>query len=138
MDLSLTDEEREIRDWVRTFVTREVMPLEPTVLERERNNERGITREELHALQGKAKQAGFFGVQTPEEYGGMGLGALMNALIEVELGRSFVPFKFGGEADNILYSANEEQQQRYLLPTISGERISCFAITEPGAGSDAR
>src|SRR4051794_35943395 len=112
MDLSLTDEEREIRDWVRTIATREVMPLEPTLLERERNNERGITREELYALQGKAKQAGFFGVQTPEEYGGMGLGALKIALIEVELGRSFVPFKFGGEADNILYSANEEQQQR--------------------------
>ena len=36
MDLSLTDEEREIRDWVRTFVTREIMPLETIVLERER------------------------------------------------------------------------------------------------------
>jgi alkylation response protein AidB-like acyl-CoA dehydrogenase len=138
MDLSLSDEEREIRDWVRTFVTREIMPLESSVLERERGGERGLTREELRGLREKAQQAGFFGVQTPEEYGGMALGAVMTALIEVELGRSFVPFSFGGDADNILYSANDEQQQRYLLPTISGERISCFAITEPGAGSDAR
>ena len=138
MDLSLTDEEREIRDWVRTFVTREIMPLEPTVLERERRNERGLTLAELRELQGKAKQSGFFGLQTPEKYGGMALGAVMSALIEVELGRSFVPFRFGGEADNILYSANDEQQDRYLLPTISGDKISCFAITEPGAGSDAR
>ena len=138
MDLSLTDEEREIRDWVRTFVTREVMPLEQTVLERERRNERGLTLEELRELQAKAKAAGFFGIQTPEEYGGMGLGAVMNALIEIELGRSFVQFRFGGEADNILFHANEDQQAAYLLPTIAGEKISCFAITEPGAGSDAR
>src|SRR6476469_8888016 len=138
MDLSLSDEEREIRDWVRTFVTREVMPLEPTVLERERRNERGLTREELRALRDKAKEAGVFGVQTPEDYGGMALGAVMTALVEVELGRSFVPFSFGGDADNILYSANDEQQERYLLPTINGDKISCFAITEPGAGSDAR
>jgi acyl-CoA dehydrogenase len=138
MDLSLTDEEREIRDWVRTFVTREVMPLEQTVLERERRNERGLTLEELRELQAKARAAGFFGIQTPDEYGGMGLGAVMNALIEIELGRSFVQFRFGGEADNILFHANEEQQAAYLLPTIAGEKISCFAITEPGAGSDAR
>jgi alkylation response protein AidB-like acyl-CoA dehydrogenase len=68
----------------------------------------------------------------------MGLGAVMTALIEVELGRSFVPFRFAGDADNILYEANDEQRASYLLPTISGERRSCFAITEPGAGSDAR
>ena len=138
MDLHLTDEEKSIRDWVRTFVTREVMPLEPTVLERERRNERGLRPGELKALQDKAKAAGFFGVQTPEEYGGMGLGAVMTALTEVELGRSFVPFRFAGDADNILYEADDEQKSSYLLTTISGEKKSCFAITEPGAGSDAR
>jgi acyl-CoA dehydrogenase len=138
MDLTLTDEEREIRDWVRTFVTREIMPLEQTVLERERRNERGVTLEELRALQEKAKGSGFFGILTPEEYGGMGLGSLMAALIEIELGRSFVQFKFGGDADNILFFANDEQKKNYLEPTISGEKYSCFAITEPGAGSDAR
>ncbi len=138
MDLTLSDEEREIRDWVRTFVTKELMPLEPQVLERERNGERGITLEEVGALQAKARQSGFFGIQTPEEYGGMGLGAVMNALIEAELGRTFVQFKFGGDADNILFEANDEQRAAYLLPTIEGTRRSCFAITEPGAGSDAR
>ena len=138
MDLTLTDEEREVREWVRTFVSKEIMPLEQTVLERERRHQRGLQPEELKALQDKAKESGFFGVQTPEEYGGMGLGALMSALIEVELGRSFVQFKFGGDADNILFSANDEQKRAYLLPTINGEKHSCFAITEPGAGSDAR
>ncbi len=138
MDLDLSEEEGEIREWVRTFVRREIIPLEPEVLSRERRNERGLQAEELEALQDKAKESGFFGVHTPEEYGGMGLGAVMNALVEAELGRSFVQFKFGGDADNILYFANEEQRERYLVPTINGERRSCFAITEPGAGSDAR
>jgi alkylation response protein AidB-like acyl-CoA dehydrogenase len=138
MDLELTGEEREIRDWVRTFVHREIMPMEPEVLARERRGERGLKPDELTSLQLKAKDAGFFGIQTPEEYGGMELGALMAALIEVELGRSFVQFRFAGDADNILYVANDEQRAAYLVPTINGERRSCFAITEPGAGSDAR
>jgi acyl-CoA dehydrogenase len=138
MDLTLGEEEREIREWVRTFVTKEVMPLEPQVLERERDGERGVTLDEVRALQDKARESGFFGVHTPEEYGGMGLGAVMTALIETELGRTFVPFRFGGEADNILFDANDEQKETYLRPTIDGTRRSCFAITEPGAGSDAR
>ncbi|MGQ0840134.1 acyl-CoA dehydrogenase family protein [Actinokineospora sp.] len=138
MDFGLSEEEREVRDWVRTFVRKEIQPLEPEVLRRERAHQPGLTRDELTSLQLKAKESGFWGVQTPEEYGGMGLGAVLTALLEVELGRSFVPFRFGGDADNILYFANEEQKQRYLLPTIAGERRSCFAITEPGAGSDAK
>ena len=138
MDLTLSDEEREIRDWVRTFVRKEIMPLEPDVLARERRNAPGVTPDEFRGLQDKAKASGFFGVHTPEEYGGMGLGAVMSALVEVELGRSFVPFTFAGDADNILYFGNDVQKKTYLEPTISGERKSCFAITEPGAGSDAR
>ena len=138
MDLRLSDEEREVRGWVRTFVEREVMPLEPEVLRREREGLRGLPTEQLADLQRKAAESGFWGVQTPEEYGGMGLGAVMAALVEVELGRSFVPFRFGGSADNILYDADKHQREMYLVPTIEGVRRSCFAITEPGAGSDAK
>src|SRR5262245_14028764 len=101
MDFDLSAEERRIRDWVRTFVRKEIMPLEAQVLERERRNERGFTSDDLKALQDKARRSGFFGIQTPLSHGGMGLGALVAALIEIELGRSFVPFRFGGEADNI-------------------------------------
>ncbi len=138
MELSLSDTERSVRDWVRTFVEREVMALEPDVLRRERAGEPGLPADQLHALQDKARQSGFWGVLTPEEYGGMGLGAVMAALVESELGRSFVPFKFGGNADNILYDADASQRERYLVPTIEGKLSSCFAITEPGAGSDAK
>jgi alkylation response protein AidB-like acyl-CoA dehydrogenase len=137
MDFSLGDEEKAIRDTARDFIRKEVMPLEQEVLRRERNHQPGLERSELRELQLKAKKFGFWGLSTPEEYGGMSLPAVMQSLIWTELGRTFVPFRFGGEADNILFYANDEQKKEFLLPTIEGERISCFAITEPGAGSDA-
>ncbi|MFF5079812.1 acyl-CoA dehydrogenase family protein [Actinoplanes sp. NPDC000266] len=137
MDFSLTDEERAIRDTARQFITREVMPLEQEALLRERRHQPGLELSELRELQQKAKKFGFWGLSTPEEYGGMNLPAVLQSLIWTEVGRTFIQFKFGGEADNILYYANEDQKREFLIPTIEGERISCFAITEPGAGSDA-
>ncbi len=138
VDFSLTDEERQIRDTVRAFIRNEVMPLEPDVLRNERAGRQGVDPEVLRDLRMKARKAGFWGINTPEEYGGMNLGPIMSAILEMECGRSFVPFSFGGRADNILYVGTEEQKRRYLIPTIEGERRSCFAITEPDAGSDAR
>ncbi|WP_159942695.1 MULTISPECIES: acyl-CoA dehydrogenase family protein [unclassified Nocardiopsis] len=139
IDFSLSEEQRAIRDWVRTFVERELMPLENEVLRREREGHPpGLTSKERTRLRELARKSDFWGVETPVEYGGMGLDPVTAAIIEIELGRTFLTFKFGGEADNILYHANEEQKKRYLLPTIAGERRSCFAITEPGAGSDAK
>jgi acyl-CoA dehydrogenase len=137
MDFSLTDEERAIRDTARAFIAKEVMPLEQEVLRRERAHQPGLERSELRELQLRARSFGFWGLATPDQYGGMDLPAVVQSLIWTELGRSFVPFRFGGDADNILFEANEDQKKEYLIPTIEGERISCFAITEPGAGSDA-
>jgi alkylation response protein AidB-like acyl-CoA dehydrogenase len=137
VDFSLDDEQKAIRDTARDFIRKEVMPLEQEVLRRERDHQPGLERSELRELQLKAKKFGFWGLSTPEEYGGMSLPAVMQSLIWTEIGHSFVPFRFGGEADNILYYANDEQRAEYLLPTIAGDRLSCFAITEPGAGSDA-
>ncbi|GIH64826.1 MULTISPECIES: acyl-CoA dehydrogenase family protein [Microbispora] len=138
MDFSLSPEELQIRDTIRAFVEREVMPLEPEVLRSERAGGPGLDPEVLRDLRLKAKKMGFWGINTPEEYGGAALGPVMSAIIAMEMGRTFVPFSFGGSADNILYAGTEEQKRRYLIPTIEGERRSCFAITEPGAGSDAR
>lgn len=136
MDFALSDTERDIRDTARDFIRKEVMPLEQQALRRERNHRPALERDELRALQAKAKAFGFWGLSTPQEYGGMALPAVLQSLITTEVGRSVVPFTFGGEADNILFRANDSQQQEFLLPTIAGDRISCFAITEPGAGSD--
>ncbi|MCF6472540.1 acyl-CoA dehydrogenase [Nonomuraea sp. MG754425] len=138
MDFSLTPEERQIRDTVRAFIEKEVMPLEPEVLRNEREGRPALAPDVLRDLRAKARKSGFWGINTPEEYGGAALGPIMSAIIAMEIGRTFVPFSFGGSADNILYAGTDEQKRRYLIPTIEGERRSCFAITEPGAGSDAR
>lgn len=137
MDFRLTDEQKMVQQTIRDFVSRELMPLEGDVLRNEREGRPGIERAKLRELQQKAKEIGFWGINTPEEYGGANLGPIMSAITYMELARTFVPFTFGGYADNILYYCNEEQKQRYLIPTINGERRSCFALTEPGAGSDA-
>lgn len=137
MDFDFTDEQRATRDWVRTFVERELLPREPEALRRERAGEPALSRDERAEIRDLARKSGFWGVQTPEKFGGMDLPAVSTALIEIELGRTFIPFRFGGYADIILFRANDEQQQEYLIPTLEGERQPCFALTEPGAGSDA-
>jgi len=138
MHLRLTEEQKMIRQTVRKFVQKELMPLEPDVLRNEREGRPGITTEKMKELQQKAADLGFWGINTPQEYGGADLGQVMLAVLTIEISKTFVPFQFPGYADNILYYGNEEQKQRYLIPTLKGERKSCFALTEPGAGSDTR
>lgn len=138
VDFSLTEEQRDVRNAVRSFIEKEVMPHEAEVLRNEREGRPSLEPGVLKDLQQKARKHGYWGINTPEEYGGMAVGPVLSAIIAGEAGRTYVPFRFGGSADNILYAGTKEQQAEYLLPTIEGERRSCFAITEPGAGSDAR
>src|SRR5216684_2155219 len=137
MDFGLSDEEKMILQTVREFADKEVRPLLPEVQKAEIRGERFPDRATVAALQQKAKIAGLWGLQTPEEYGGANLNSVLNALIAMELGRSLVSFNFGGNADNILFAGTDEQKQRYLVPTIEGQRHSCFALSEPNTGSDA-
>jgi acyl-CoA dehydrogenase len=137
MDFDLTDEQRMILDTVREFTTRELRPLEADVQRAELEGRHFPSGPELRALQAKAREAGLWGLLTPEEYGGAHLGFLMTALIQMETAKSLISFAYGGSADNILYGCNDEQKRRYLIPTIEGERRSCFALTEPDTGSDA-
>ncbi|EZH66316.1 acyl-CoA dehydrogenase [Bacillaceae bacterium JMAK1] len=138
MHLRLTEEQRMVQSTIRKFVEKELMPLENEVLRNELEGKPSLPAEKVKELQQKAKAAGFWGINTPEEYGGADLGQMMLALVLMEVSKTFVPFSFGGSADIILYRANEEQKEKYLLPTIAGDKKSCFAITEPGAGSDTR
>lgn len=138
MDFALSTEQKMMLDVTRRFVERELMPLEGQMQEAELKGDYFPDAATAKALQQKAKQAGLWGLMTPEAHGGAELGFLMTALVMMETARSFIPFTYGGGADNILYYANDAQKDRYLYPTIAGERKSCFAITEPNAGSDAR
>jgi acyl-CoA dehydrogenase len=137
MDFGLTSEQRLILETVREFVTRELLPMEAEAQRAELEGRSFPDAETVRRLQQKAKTAGLWGLLTPEEYGGANLGMLMTALISMETSRALIPFAYGGFADNILYVCNAEQKQRYLLPTIEGDRSSCFALTEPDTGSDA-
>src|SRR5690349_15964159 len=98
MDFSLSPEERQIRDTVRSFVEKEVMPLEPEVLRNEREGRPPLDPGVLRDLRDKARKSGLWGIDTPEEYGGADLGPIMSAIITMELHRTFVPFSFGGSA----------------------------------------
>jgi acyl-CoA dehydrogenase len=86
MDFALSDEQSAIRDTVRTFITKEVMPLEEDLLRRERQGSPGLEQSTLRELQNKARAFGFWGLSTPEEYGGMALSALTQSLIWTEVG----------------------------------------------------
>lgn len=138
MHLRLTEEQKMVRQTIRKFVENELIPLENEVLKNEREGRPSISAGKLKELQLKAKQFGFWGINTAEEYGGANLGQMMLAIVLMEVSKTFVPFSFGGSADNILYYGNEEQKKKYLIPTINGEKKSCFAMTEPAAGSDTQ
>ena len=88
MDFSLTDEQKMIQQTVRRFVERELMPLENEALQNEGKYPTGVEPELYESLQMKAKEMGFWGINTPEEYGGANLGAVMTALIWMELGKT--------------------------------------------------
>jgi len=139
VDFGLSPEEKLILETVQAFVREELMPLERELQDAELAG-RGADfpdQETVRGLQQKARDIGLWGLSTPEEYGGIALGQELTVLVTMELFRCLVPFAFGGAADNILFQGTEEQKREYLLPTLAGERRSCFALTEPTAGSDA-
>ena len=83
---------------------------------------------------------GLYAANMPAEVGGAGLDTVAWVLYEKELGRTNYALHYGcvGRPSNILLACEGEQRERYLLPTVRGERTECLAMTEPGAGSDLR
>jgi acyl-CoA dehydrogenase len=135
MDFGLTDEQRSIVEVTRAFVERELYPHEEEV---ERT---GVLRPELAAqIRQKALAAGLYAANMPEEVGGAGLDTVTWVLYEKELGRANYALQYCGvpRPSNILLAGTESQREKYLYPTVRGEKIDCLAMTEPGAGSDMR
>jgi acyl-CoA dehydrogenase len=100
-----------------------------------------MLREDLHReLKAKAIDAGLYAANMPAEVGGAGLDTVAWVLYEKELGRTNYALHYScvGRPSNILLACAGEQRERYLLPTVRGERTECLAMTEPGAGSDLR
>lgn len=134
MQFALTDEQRMIVETVRKFVTTE---LDPHADEVERTDE--VPPELARRIRQKALDAGLYAANMPAELGGAGLDAVSMTLVERELGRTGYALQMlVARPSNILEACRGEQRERYLLPTIRGERHDCLAMTEPGAGSDVR
>jgi acyl-CoA dehydrogenase len=135
MDFSLTDEQQMIVKTTRDFVVNELYPHEKEV------EDSGVLREDLHReLKAKAIEAGLYAANMPAEVGGAGLDTVTWVLYEKELGRTNYALHYScvGRPSNILLACEGEQRERYLLPTVRGDRVECLAMTEPGAGSDLR
>jgi acyl-CoA dehydrogenase len=134
MDFGLTHEQEMIVETVRGFVERELYPLEAEV---ERTGQ--VPIEVGREIQRKVKALGFYAPNMPAELGGGGLDQVTFTLLERELGRaSWALAVFWGRPSGILGACNEEQKPRYLIPSITGEKIDALAMSEPDAGSDVR
>jgi acyl-CoA dehydrogenase len=135
VDFSLTDEQQLIVKTTRDFVRNELYPHEREV------EDSGVLRDELYReLKAKAIDAGLYAANMPAEVGGAGLDTVAWVLYEKELGRANYALHYScvGRPSNILLACQGEQRDRYLKPTVRGDRTECLAMTEPGAGSDLR
>jgi acyl-CoA dehydrogenase len=134
MDFSMTDEQRMLAESVRRFVEAEIIPHENLV---ERLGE--VPQELFDAIKRKALASGFYALNMPAEHGGGGLSALERAIAEIEFGRASRALQMiCNRPAPILRACVGDQIETYLKPTIRGERLDCFALTEPGGGSDVR
>jgi alkylation response protein AidB-like acyl-CoA dehydrogenase len=134
VDFVLTPEQELIRDTARDFARRE---LAPYVREWDR------TEEIDPALVPKLGEAGFLGAGWDEEHGGSGLDTISYALVIEELGkvdssvRGIVSVNNGLVGKTIARHGSEEQKREWLPKLASGGALGCYALTEPGCGSDA-
>ena len=124
-----------LRQLARDFANKE---LTPDLLDQV--EETNVFPEEV--LQ-KMADIGFFGIKIPEEYGGMGGNNMDYIAVIEEISRVSAVASLYVSAPNglgggpLLISGTEAQKQKYLPPLVTNEKKMCFALTEPGAGSDA-
>lgn len=133
IDSLLSEEERMVRDTVRSFVDEEVIPII-----------------EEHFLQGtfpahltkRCGELGMFGPTIPEEYGGGGMNSVCYGLIcqELERGDSAIRSAVSVQGSLVMYPiwryASEELKKKWLPKLASGDAIGCFGLTEPDFGSN--
>src|SRR5918997_191189 len=133
VDFELAAEQREVQATVRQFVEERVLP---NAIENDINHHL-----DMSVIDGMA-DLGLLGIVVPERYGGAGMDFVSEALAceEIERGeaafRTLISVHVGLNSLPLLRYGTEEQKQRYLVPQARGEKIACFGLTEPAAGSD--
>jgi len=133
-DFSIPSDTQLLVDTVRRFVTQEVQPLEA-----ETEALGHVPDPALRRVRGKAQELGLFAMNMPEDTGGGGLDNVTMCLVEEEFGKTSDALirRVFGQVYPMLLACDAVQRERYLLPTVKGDKICAMAITEPGAGSDA-
>jgi len=134
MHFDLTDEQAMLVSTVRRFIATELIPLEDEIEKTGR-----LDPAKARAIFEKSRALGFYAMNIPEQYGGGGLSAVDTMLVEEQFGHTkdiLIRRAFGNVYESLL-EGTDAQKERWLLPTVRGERTCSIAITEPGAGSDA-
>ena len=134
----LPDELKVLSDTIAEFVREEIVPVEAAVP----GDARSIPAADLTALQEKARGAGFWCLQAPEEFGGGGLSTFEAVVVTEQMAKHRYSFPapgggvFGSEPPVTLYRGSPEQIERYVKPTIEHAWSTFSAISEPTGGSD--
>ncbi|OYU70685.1 MAG: acyl-CoA dehydrogenase [Alphaproteobacteria bacterium PA2] len=138
IDFEIPDEAKAIRAKVRKWVHEECIPAEKRLVDKE------SFKTVLAELRAKARSQGLWLPFIPKEYGGMGLGPLANALVQMELGESHLgalSMNSQGPDDatmlTLLAHGTPEQKEKYLKPLLNGDMRVCYSMTEKAAGADA-
>jgi acyl-CoA dehydrogenase len=132
MDFNLPEELQMLKDTVRKFVDKELIPIEMHTLEHME-----LKPDVRERLEKKTKEMGLWMFDVPEEYGGGGLGSLAQVLVWEELSRTCaLPSRgqgiFGPEVRPILYALNPEQKERFLEPILRGEKKTLLHADRTG------
>lgn len=134
MNFALSDEQKMMIATVRRFIAEELQPLEDEV-----EVQGFLAADKARAIHDKAKSLGLYAMNIPEAFGGGGLNAVDTMLMEEQFGHTtdILIRRAFGNVYEVLLAAQGAQIERWLTPTVRGERVCSIAITEPGAGSDA-
>src|SRR5581483_3260797 len=133
MDFSLSPEQELIRQTARDFCDAEIAP-HAAEWDRTETIDRGIV--------GRLAELGFLAAALPEEHGGLGLDLVSYTLVVEEIGRAdsnvrgIVSVSNGLFGKTVARFGTDEQRARLLPALAAGEALGCYALTEPGAGSD--
>ena len=138
MNLELTEEQDMIIGMVRKFVRQEILPLE---LDLDPDADE-LERDDRERLIEKTKAMGLYGLDIPPEYGGPEIDLVTRTLMAVEMAQHraglYSPCygTFGGAGLAQLFEATDSQKEKYLYPTLRGEKRGFFGLSEPSGGSD--
>jgi acyl-CoA dehydrogenase len=138
IDFEIPPEAKAVRETVRAWVHDECIPAEAELLAGR------DYKEVLGELRAKARAQGLWCPFIPKEHGGMGLGPLANALVQMELGESHLgalSMNTQGPDDatmlTLLTYGTDYQKEKFLKPLLNGEKRICYSMTEKAAGADA-